>query len=127
MKAMKLVDEDGKQMSPQQVINLTQEAITLCRLEHPHIIKYYDSFAFGDIFYCVVTEFCEGGDLSKRLESYSSEKKNITNGQLVKWIMELVSALEYLHKGLWWVVYFLSLNILFIDNFVHRDIKPQYA
>jgi serine/threonine protein kinase len=45
----------------------------------------------------------------------------------VKWIMELVSALEYLHKGLWWVVYFLSLNILFIDNFVHRDIKPQYA
>ena len=102
MKAIKLVDEKGNQLSPEEIINVTQEALTLCRLEHPHIIKYYDSFSYteyGYVFYCMVTEFCEGGDLFKRLESCSLEKKNLPNTQILQWVLELVSALEYLHKG----------------------------
>ena len=87
MKVMLLQKEDGNPMTPQEVINLTQESITLCRLEHPNIIKYYDSFAHDD-FYCLVTEFCEGGDLLKRLESYKSDNKKLTKGQLVDWIIQ---------------------------------------
>ena len=41
-----------------QITKITDEAKVLARLNHPNIIKYFDSFHHGND-YCIVTELCE--------------------------------------------------------------------
>ena len=50
---------------------LKSEAINevniLSKLEHPHIVKYYDSF-IDKQYLNIIMEFCEGGDLANFLK-----------------------------------------------------------
>ena len=45
-----------------------QEVLILCQLDHPNIVKYYESFENNNYFY-IVMEFCEGGELFEKLTS----------------------------------------------------------
>lgn len=70
-------------------------------MDHPHIIKIYEVFQYNSSYY-IVTEYCEGGSLSKLT------KQQLISSKHVQAIMkQLLSALAYIH----------SLSI------VHRDIK----
>jgi serine/threonine protein kinase len=42
----------------------------LAQLTHPYVVGYVDSF-FHQNYLCIVTEYCEGGDLYKRLKARS--------------------------------------------------------
>ncbi len=55
-KAIKKVDVEG--ISGTEAFSVAQEALTLAKLNHPFIIKYFDSFLEEDFFY-IITELCE--------------------------------------------------------------------
>ena len=79
------------------------EARSAARLQHPNIVSVYDSDRDGDIAFLVM-ELIQGEDLKCHLDRgvrYSLE-------QSLKFIRDLLSALDYAHS----------------QNIVHRDVKP---
>jgi calcium-dependent protein kinase len=90
--------------TPEAQAAVLNEFNTLRSLDHPNIIKIYESFEDDQHFY-FVTEYCAGGELYERLTSYG-------------YISEAVAA-EYLRQILSVLVYCHSRGI------VHRDLKPE--
>ena len=56
-----------------ETIQLNVESNILKRLNHRHILKYYDSF-YEDNNICIVTEFCKLGDLDEYREECRESK-----------------------------------------------------
>lgn len=86
------------------VSRFRNEAQLMVELDHPHIRNIRD---YGEIDGrpCMVMEYLEGMDLSKRMKSgekFSAE-------QLVQWWNNMVDALQYTHG----------------KHIIHRDIKPS--
>jgi serine/threonine protein kinase len=52
------IDATDKIAFASQITKITDEAKILARLNHPIIIKYFDSYIHRNS-YCIVTEFCE--------------------------------------------------------------------
>lgn len=82
------------------------EASILSHLHHPAIVQHLESFEENGNL-CIVTEYCERGDLAQRLE----EKKGIllSEQQVLDWLVQCCLALLYLHKR----------------KCLHRDLKLQ--
>lgn len=72
----------------------------LIELDHPHIIKIYESFDVEDSNYLVM-EYCSNGTIK--------QKEKLDFKTFVNYAKQILSALEYCH----------SMNI------AHRDIKPD--
>ncbi len=97
-----------KSISIQSVIPqlklIENELDILTEVDHPNIIKYYESYNDGKYLH-IVTELCSGGELFDRIikqgKFSESEAANIMG--------KILSALSYLHK----------LGIC------HRDLKPE--
>ena len=83
-----------------------KEVEILKRLNHPHIIRYYDSVIHEKGLY-ILTEFASGGDLQKKIDKLKQNKRFLEEGQVWTWAYELSLALKYLHK----------------HKILHRDIK----
>lgn len=79
-----------------------QEAELLKRLDHPNVVKVFDTFEVGGSPFLVL-EFLEGGTLQQRLR-----KRTPPTAQAVRTARELLEGLNALH----------ALGI------VHRDVKP---
>src|SRR4051812_26846207 len=85
-----------------------QEVEIIKGLKHECIVSFYESFqrrqpnAAADI--CMVTEYCADGDLRKYTVHHV-----LSDAQRVRWLAQLLLALDYLHK----------------KSIVHRDIKPE--
>jgi len=80
------------------------EIEVLKTVDHPNIIKLFDCY-YDSIFYYMVEEYCNGGDLFdyiKKEKCFNERKASII-------FKQLLSAINYLHK----------------KNIVHRDIKPD--
>jgi len=45
-------------LQPDETVDASNEASLLKHLDHPAIVKFYDSFVEADFFY-IVTEYCE--------------------------------------------------------------------
>ena len=81
---------------------LTKEAQTCANLDHPNIVKVFDTFS-RDGSFCIVMELIEGTSLAIQLE------KNQPIETLMEFVLQMTRALEYAHN----------------HNIVHRDLKPE--
>ncbi|XP_062272120.1 interferon-induced very large GTPase 1-like [Scomber scombrus] len=75
-------------------------------MSHPNIVQYKESFEDKGCLY-IVMDYCEGGDLSKKIKS--QEGKLFPEQQILDWFVQICLALKHIHD----------------KNILHRDIKPQ--
>ena len=99
---------DKSKLSSQKINNLLREIETLSLVDHPNIIKYYETYNDGMYFH-IVMELCTGGDLFSRARKNGKRKRHIPEEQARYLIYKITSAIVHCH----------SLGI------VHRDLKPE--
>ena len=78
----------------------------LCELDHPNIVKYYETFEDAKFLYLVM-EYCPGGELLAQLTK--QHRKGFTEQRVVESMEDLLKAVAHCHSS----------------NVVHRDIKPE--
>ena len=83
---------------------LSKEIEVLAELDHPNIIKYYETYEDENDFH-IVMELCTGGELYDRIvkRKYFSEKETVDI------IYKITSAISHCHA----------------NGIVHRDLKPE--
>jgi len=83
---------------------LMREIKVMRTLSHPHLIKMFECIETkSDIF--IVTEFCPNGDFF----DYIASQGRIAEAEAREFFIQLLSAVEYLHK----------------HKVAHRDLKPE--
>lgn len=105
-RAIKAIDitkiKDPKRF--QQEINIQME------LDHPNIVKLYETFKDGRRVYLVM-ELCTGGELFDRIveEAEKHEGSAFSERDVAIYMQQILGAMLYLHS----------------HSYVHRDIKPE--
>lgn len=85
-----------------------REARVLSKLQHPNIITYKESFIqHGNLH--IVTDYCEGGDLSSKIRRNALKTCYFTEDDILDWFVQICLALKYVHE----------------QKILHRDIKCQ--
>ena len=88
---------------------IQNEIKCLKALDHPNIVRYYESYDCDNLFY-IIMEYCSGKSLQEIINQKSQK------GQ--KWFTEKdVKAIAY--------QLLLALNHIHARNIVHRDVKPD--
>lgn len=95
---------DKTKLSPTQIEFLSREIDILSTVDHPNIIRYYETYTDSRYFH-IVTEYLSGGDLLVGM----ARKKRYSEKNIASIINKLLSAISHIH----------SLGI------VHRDLKPD--
>nr|XP_041570428.1 serine/threonine-protein kinase Nek11 isoform X5 [Taeniopygia guttata] len=95
-------------LKPNETVEANLEAQLLSRLDHPAIVKFYASFVERDSF-CIITEYCEGGDLDFKIQEYKDSGKMFTQSQIIDWFIQLLLGVNYMHER----------------RILHRDLKAK--
>lgn len=95
---------DFSRMGRQARQDAMKEAILMNKLEHPYVVRFYDSFQTPTKL-CIVMEFCENKDLGQYLKRQMG--KHLREAQIWKFFIEMSLGMQYLHA----------------NRILHRDIK----
>ncbi|XP_059703486.1 serine/threonine-protein kinase Nek11 isoform X2 [Haemorhous mexicanus] len=95
-------------LKPNETVEANLEAQLLSKLDHPAIVKFYASFVERDNF-CIITEYCEGGDLDFKIQEYRDSGKMFTQSQVIDWFIQLLLGVNYMHER----------------RILHRDLKAK--
>ncbi|XP_064594721.1 hormonally up-regulated neu tumor-associated kinase homolog A-like [Liolophura sinensis] len=102
--AIKVVDKKRAKEDSYVRKNMRREGKLLQMVHHPNIIRLYEIMETENSYY-LVTELCRGGDFME----YICQKKRLNEKEVKKYIRQIISAVDYLHR----------LGIL------HRDLKVE--
>ncbi|NXA93306.1 NEK11 kinase, partial [Melanocharis versteri] len=95
-------------LKPNETVEANLEAKLLSKLDHPAIVKFYASFVERDSF-CIITEYCEGGDLDFKIQEFKDSGKMFTQNQVIDWFIQLLLGVNYMHER----------------RILHRDLKAK--
>eukprot|EP00111_Clytia_hemisphaerica_P019457 TCONS_00057400-protein len=95
-------------LEPNETISAVSEARLLSKLDHPGVVRFHDSFIDRE-FFCIITEFCEGGDLDVKLHSWKKSGKSVDRTLVLTWFVQLIVAVQYIHQR----------------RILHRDLKTR--
>ena len=102
IRAMKIIPEENVVQG--EGASLIDEIEILKNLEHPNIMKVYESFVFNNNYY-IVSELCDQGHLLSKMEKLERMDQIV-----VKFLMDqILNAIAYLHS----------------KNILHGDIKLE--
>ncbi|OCT99636.1 serine/threonine-protein kinase Nek1 isoform X1 [Xenopus laevis] len=93
-------------MSSKEREESRREVAVLANMKHPNIVQYQESFEENGCLY-IVMDYCEGGDLYKRINSQKGVL--FSEDQIMDWFVQLCLALKHVHDR----------------KILHRDIKSQ--
>ncbi|XP_059142130.1 serine/threonine-protein kinase Nek11-like [Physella acuta] len=96
------------ELEPDETVDAMHEARILSKLQHPGIVRFHDSFIDGE-FFCIITEYCQGGDLDHKITEQKKLNKNFDENTVISWTIQLVLAVQYMHSR----------------RVLHRDLKTR--
>ena len=87
-------------------------------MNNPNIVQIFNSFFnYSESELVIVMEYCSGislfcyllgGNLKTVIENYKKQKKNIPEENIIKWLVQMILGLSYIHS----------------NGILHRDLKP---
>ena len=98
-------------MSEKEKKQIVNEVNIIRELKHPNITRYHDRIVEKSscVIY-MITEYCEGGNLSQLLKQSKRDKSYLSEDTVWKYFMQIVLALHECHR----------------NKVIHRDIKPSH-
>eukprot|EP00668_Euglena_longa_P032383 GGOE01041699.1.p1 GENE.GGOE01041699.1~~GGOE01041699.1.p1 ORF type:complete len:318 (-),score=92.27 GGOE01041699.1:282-1235(-) len=105
---------DTSQLTENQQDLAMNEARVLAKLQHPHIIQYEDCYSDSVMVY-IVMEYAAHGDLWQVIQTQKGKigadavAERFTEDQIMRWFVQVASALHYLHA----------------NDVLHRDLKSK--
>jgi calcium-dependent protein kinase len=93
-----------KNLSTKDFEDLIKEVEILSSLDHPNIIKFYETYN-DQYYFHIVMELCKGKEVFDKI----IEEGHITEQKVAKYIYKVLSAISYCHS----------------NGITHRDLKPE--
>ena len=94
-----------KHLSPKDLEELTKEVDIISSLDHPNIIKFYETY-HDKFYFHIVMELCTGKDLFEKIRACNGKIQERKVGIV---IMKVLHAISYCHAR----------------GITHRDLKPE--
>ncbi|KAL4220699.1 hypothetical protein ACF0H5_021095 [Mactra antiquata] len=95
-----------KGLSSKALDRCITEVTVLSACSHVNIVRYIQAFVNAGSLH-IIMEYASGGDLLQKIEKQNGVW--FTNDTILDWFLQVLLALEYIHK----------------QNILHRDLKPQ--
>jgi NIMA (never in mitosis gene a)-related kinase len=118
-KVLLLENADG-QMCVSKQVNVPQlkkadralidnEVAILQQIDHPHVMRCFDTFTDPEGVLHIVCEYAAGGDLCQRIQCQKAKGYPFAEATVMNWFVQLCQALDCLHQ----------------KRILHRDLKAE--